>query len=90
MATLQINDFKRVARKFGATLYHSYAGRYHSYNIDAPHGKLWSASDTHTLVVEWRKDDPVYKHDAIADVIERMEEGLHDCDVDDCDFCAGE
>jgi hypothetical protein len=64
-------------------------------NVEAPAGMVWAASSTHALKVDWGTPgdsyggdgDPAIKRDAILDAIERMAEGLADCDEPDCDFC---
>jgi hypothetical protein len=83
---LTMRDVRRVARQVGATVEGGKIGRWCSYNVDAPRGQVWAASSTHALRVEWRADDKQDSQDALEDVLERMEEGLADCDPD-CEIC---
>ncbi|HYE16827.1 MAG TPA: hypothetical protein VEA69_00160 [Tepidisphaeraceae bacterium] len=82
-----VQTLRNKARRYGATVEGGVVGKHASYNIDAPQGKVWAASSTHALAVYWRTDEPAYRNDSIVDALERMEEGLADCDDPDCDIC---
>lgn len=84
-----VATMKRKAATYFATVSGGVIGKQACYNIDAPRGKVWAASDTHALAVYWRTDEPAYKQEAITDALERMEYGVADCDIPDCENCHG-
>jgi hypothetical protein len=86
MATAE--TLRQKAKQCGATVERSPAGRTERYNVEAPPGKVWAATgDTHCLVVEWYAADKVGRDQAIADALDRMQEGLADCENEDCEYC---
>lgn len=83
-----------IAERIGATI--DYSGeRGQRYNVDAPPGKVWAASSTHALCVDWGTPGDSYgdegdrhlKAEAIMDALARMADGLDNCDEPDCDCC---
>lgn len=80
-------ELRRAAKKAGATVEGGLNGRWYVYNVEAPAGKVWAASSTHALHVEWRAGEDDYREESITDALERMEEGVADCDDPDCDYC---
>jgi hypothetical protein len=57
---------------------------------DAPKGKVFSASFLHCMVADWDPDYGEYKRYAWADLGERLNYGIEDCGIEDCDTCAEE
>ncbi len=90
---LTIADLRRAAAQYGGTVDGGIIGRYASYNVDAPDGKVWACEFFHALHLDWHVGDggrptwPAEKQDALADAIERMGMGLEDCDDPECDSC---
>ena len=83
-----LTTLRKAAARMGATVDHRHIGRWHSCNVDAPHGKVWSCTgDIHSLVVEWQDGDEVWRNNAVADALDRMACGLADCDDPECDHC---
>jgi hypothetical protein len=80
-------DLWQAAKKAGGTVEGGLNGRWYSYNVEAPAGQVWGASSTHALRVEWRVGEDDYREESITDALERMEEGLAECDEPECDYC---
>jgi hypothetical protein len=85
MATL--DKLGRLVMAAGGKLVGESSGRWHVSQCEAPAGKVWAASSTHALRVEWRHGDSKGRDEAVADAIERVEEGVTDCDDEECDYC---
>lgn len=90
--TWTVNDLRRAAKSFGATVEDHSSPRRTEYQVLAPAGKVWSCTgDIHYLIVMWHgSGKPVWpeeKQDGLADILGRMSEGLTDCDDPDCDWC---
>jgi hypothetical protein len=81
------NYLRRQVSAAGGKLEGGPVGRYHVYQCEAPAGKVWAASDTHALKVEWRTGDTDDRVAAITDALERVAHGLCDCGDPDCDVC---
>jgi hypothetical protein len=58
--------------------------------IDAPQGKVWSASGTHVLKVDWKQGNHTDRSKAIRDALERIRPGCIPCDDAECDTCCPE
>lgn len=64
-------------------------------NLDAPSGRVWGASGTHTLCVSWGtsgdrwgdKGGRELRNLAIYDAFERLAYGLSSCEDPECELC---
>lgn len=82
---MNVVHLKRQVQSLGGSLANESSGRWTVYQCDAPSGKCWAATgDTHTLRVEWRKDEPAMRLEAIKDALTRVAMGLCDCDCEEC------
>lgn len=55
--------------------------------VDAPHGKLWSCSDTHAFVINNETEPDASAAQFWQGMIEEMNEGLYDCTDPECEVC---
>jgi hypothetical protein len=88
--TMDLRHLDREAQQYGASV-DSNTQRSGFVNVDAPNGKVWSASGTHALCVQFEdaghRASRAMMHDAVTDALERMALGLDDCDDPECDIC---
>ncbi len=91
---LTIADLKRAAAQVGGTVDEHPGPGFAWYNVDAPAGKVWATTgDIHAICLSWEtRDDgrpiwPADKQGAIADAIERIGDGLAECNDPECDSC---
>jgi len=81
---------KASVRKHGATIEENWDG---DYCVDAPTGFVWACDGIHCLVMHWMTRDngqEEWKGDkqiVIDDVLNRMTDGLTECEEVDCDVC---
>jgi hypothetical protein len=91
MANKTVRDLKVAAGRFGGTVECDQHGEYgwYTYQAIAPAGRVWGCSgDIHMILVEWRKEWPEGKQEAIVDAIDRIGHGVDDCPYgDECDCC---
>ena len=81
-------ELELYAGRQGGRVADETSGRYRVYQIEAPAGKVWAASSTHTLRVEWRLPAvAAERNEAVEDAIERMSHGTADCAEPGCDYC---
>jgi hypothetical protein len=74
----------RAAEAMGATC-DTYEG---AINLDAPAGKVWASTHTHTVVVLteiWR--EPRKAADIAADIASDLSMGLSECTDAECEVC---
>lgn len=83
------NKIEKAAKKHGGSAQLIYGGNWITIWVDAPQGKIWSCASIHTLKVEWRWKDTVSESEAVKDALERIAEGVTDCDNPECDTCHG-
>jgi len=76
--------YKR-ARELGVLIEHEPKDGFGMRAVEAlaPNGKRFASDETHAIVASAFSGDPI--GDAYADLIERMREGLIDCDPDTCE-----
>lgn len=56
--------------------------------LDSPFGKVFAANGIHSLVEPFRNNGgQSWKAEAYKDMMARLELGLQDCTVEDCDRC---
>lgn len=81
MATLR--HVKALANSLSASVEDDKAGYTHECRVEAPHGKVWSCDMIHELVdatnIPWKPD--------YDDLLSRMNYGLEDCPIQDCEWC---
>ena len=82
-----LTAINRLAKQLGATISRTEEYRFAKVYADSPKGKVWQANCCHCLMAEWYVGDTKYKTDSLTDMLERMEMGLCDCDIEDCDVC---
>lgn len=82
MATLQ--QAKKVAEKFKATLVDDKSGNHHECRCEAPKGFVWKCDGTiHELIDScYRPWKPDYQ-----DLIDRMNYGIEKCEEINCEWC---
>ncbi len=85
---LTVADLKRAAKAAGATVANDSSGEWSVYQVYTLPGKCWDGN-LHMLRVEWMNGDADWRHNAIADALERMMAyaPLSDCDNPECDYC---
>lgn len=90
---LTVATLRRAAKKHGATVHDTSEGRVVSYGVEAPAGTMWAGAQCHELVVWWYRGNPSWKHEPIADTIQRMADGVMPCpdlaSEEGCDWCEG-
>ncbi len=93
---ITIATLKREAARHGATISGGVIGHRAEYVVDAPDGKIWAGAGCHGLCLGWWANEsgsptwPKEKAEAIRDAIERMAEGVAECDDPTCDYCRPE
>lgn len=55
--------------------------------VDAPPGKIWKSCGIHCMVEEFDNGSESWKPQAYAEMIDRMRDGVADCQDADCDIC---
>jgi HD superfamily phosphohydrolase YqeK len=88
MCKVTLANVRKVAANYGATVDEQSSGRngrHFSVTVDLPAGKVWCATQSHTLSDGGfaGSDNSVF----CADVIERMEMGTDVCEDEDCEIC---
>lgn len=56
-------------------------------NFDAPTGKVWAATGTHTLAYSWHRGSGK-PSDFLLEMVGDVNYGLAACETPDCDLCA--
>lgn len=82
-----MTGINRRVKKLGGKVVNESSGRFRVYQCEAPTGKVWACSSTHVLRVEWREGEAGYRSEAVIDGMERVGQGLADCDNPECDYC---
>lgn len=85
--TLSVYELEKFSKRQGGTVVCESSGRMHVYQCESPAGKVWSASQTHCLRVEWRDKNSQEREDAVKDAIRCMSYGVEECTNLDCDYC---
>lgn len=70
---------KKAAESMGATVEEGGGGRFETWYVVAPEGKMWHPSGAVNMIVEWMPgcpDSQKAKREAIEDALSRMEWGL--------------
>lgn len=85
------NKFAKILRAYDATIDFDMLDA-QILQVDAPPGKVWARTGTHTLTEGYRRGEPGY---TISDARQSLAEdmtwgGLDDCEDLDCDVCAAE
>lgn len=89
-----LGAINKIAKTLDAEVVVNEEGRETVINVEAPKGKVWTATgDIHMLVANWAgsKRQPTWKeerHDALVDLIARMKMGLSNCNDPECDYCS--
>lgn len=76
-----------AARKLGGSVEWHRAGLVVDANVDAPAGRLWKASGTHTIGGSCRTNDPAWVAEWVDGLIKEVVEGTEPCTEPDCDVC---
>jgi hypothetical protein len=82
-------QFERALAKYpGVTLDAITEATGDSLILDAPAGKVFAANGCHCLVEQYRNSGAQsWKPEAYRDIVARLEYGLRDCTIEDCDHC---
>jgi hypothetical protein len=83
-----LNTVYAKVKRLGATVDSRVEGRGRSINLDAPQGKVWGATFTHTLAYSSPSWFPA--SDLIPEIEGDIAYGLTDCTTPDCDVCGEE
>lgn len=79
------SEVLRLAKALGVEVEEDLDSNGGSIYCDAPAGKVFAADpDLHGIVARYFTGD---KPEAWADLLNRMSEGLEDCELEDCDVC---
>ena len=82
-----IPELRRLVESLGGTLEDDRVGSYTHLIADAPAGKVWTDSGTHSLVGDVVKGPASWLRDTIGYLQDRIEHGLADCTDTDCEVC---
>jgi hypothetical protein len=67
--------------------------RFGQITLESPAGSVWAANSCHTLLMDWGPLEGTASwrqtmiKDAIADALERLEDGVTPCGDPECDYC---
>jgi len=84
---MHIQAVKIRAKKLGATVHNNCTPKVWDYGIESPPGKVWNATGTHELILNQAKGNNGWLREGIIDVLDRMDEGISDCDDSECEWC---
>ena len=62
-------------------------GRGIDFGIMAPDGKIWSGTDIHEFIENSVSDDIKAEDELCKDALKQMNDGVEDCDIEDCEWC---